>query len=573
MSPRSWITRLFARSPRRPAAGSPLRLESLEDRLSPAVLTVNSTLDTSSRSDPYLSLREAIAIVNSPNLPTDLSAEIQGQISGTLHDGQADFIVFDPDAVRGPIWLSSGQLELSQASSIASITIDGAAAGVTVASGNNSRVLQVDAGVQATLDHLTIADGRSNFSGGGIFNAGTLVVAESTVVGNQVMVVSAQAFGGGGGIYNTGVLTLADSTVSNNFANVISIFSDHSYGDGGGIYSPGYLEIIDSTISDNSVAATDRGAIGIASSGGLDLRNSIVAGNGSRGELDITASNASGSYNLIGVADAGLVGLSNGVDHNQIGTAASPIDPGLLPLRDYGGPTFSMALMPGSPALDAGDPDSAGTLDQRGVPRTGGVNIGAFQASAVILIVQAPDSVTAGDSFDVTVTACDPYGLTDFGYTGTVNLSISDPQVGLIGTYAYTLGDAGSYTFSGISTTAGPQTLSADDGTLNGTADLSVVPGAAAFLVFVPPDHVQVGVPFYLGVAAYDTFGNLATGYTGTVQVTRSDGGDPLVYTFTTADAGQQYFSVTVSQPGVVSIFVSDRDNPNLQGDRIDLSF
>ena len=58
------------------------RLELLEDRLAPATLTVDSTADTASDADPYLSLREAVGIVNSPTLPTDLSPQILGQISG-----------------------------------------------------------------------------------------------------------------------------------------------------------------------------------------------------------------------------------------------------------------------------------------------------------------------------------------------------------------------------------------------------------------------------------------------------------------------------------------------------------
>jgi hypothetical protein len=59
-----------------------LCLEVLEDRLAPATLTVNSTADTASDSDPYLTLREAIAIVNSPSLPADISPQIRNQISG-----------------------------------------------------------------------------------------------------------------------------------------------------------------------------------------------------------------------------------------------------------------------------------------------------------------------------------------------------------------------------------------------------------------------------------------------------------------------------------------------------------
>ena len=113
-SSRSFRPARRARS--RSAAGSSrsrLSLERLEDRLSPATLTVNSTADTANPTDPYLSLREAVAIVNSPTLPDGLSDQILAQIDGTLHDGGADTILFDPVAVTGPILLGGTQLEIS----------------------------------------------------------------------------------------------------------------------------------------------------------------------------------------------------------------------------------------------------------------------------------------------------------------------------------------------------------------------------------------------------------------------------------------------------------------------------
>jgi hypothetical protein len=51
--------------------------------------------------------------------------------------------------------------------------------------------------------------------------------------------------------------------------------------------------------------------------------------------------------------------------------------------------------------------------------------------------------------------------------------------VGLIGSHSYTLADAGSFTFSAVELTHGPQTLTASDGTLTTTFDLTVLPGAA----------------------------------------------------------------------------------------------
>src|SRR5262249_26953666 len=154
----SWLTSLFGLAPRSSRSRHPrsalppgsrhrLALEELEDRLAPATLMVNSTLDTANDSDPYLTLREAIALANSDTLPNDLSAQIQGEISGNLHDGGADGIVFDPAAMNGPILLSGTQLELNLPGSTAQVTISGGSA-VTVDGNNFSRVFQVDAGAQ-----------------------------------------------------------------------------------------------------------------------------------------------------------------------------------------------------------------------------------------------------------------------------------------------------------------------------------------------------------------------------------------------------------------------------------------
>src|SRR5262249_14633741 len=150
------------------------------------------------------------------------------------------------------------------------------------------------------------------------------------------------------------------------------------------------------------------------------LHNTLVAGNFNRGTRDdvFGALNASGDYNLIGDG-TGMTGQSDGVNGNLVGSAAAPLDPLLGPLQDNGGPTKTHALLAGSPALNAGDPAQLGVADQRGVVRSGGVNIGAYQASASAFVLTAPDSVTAGAPFDATVKAVDSFGQTAVGYTGT----------------------------------------------------------------------------------------------------------------------------------------------------------
>jgi hypothetical protein len=125
-------------------------------------------------------------------------------------------------------------------------------------------------------------------------------------------------------------------------------------------------------------------------SGSSVLHNTLIAGN-FRGATGTTrddvfgALNQGGDYNLIGDG-TGMTGLSNGVNGNLIGSAAAPIDPLLDSLQNNGGPTLTHALLPGSPAIDAGNDAYATDWDQRGpgFPRISGphIDIGAFEVQS-----------------------------------------------------------------------------------------------------------------------------------------------------------------------------------------------
>jgi hypothetical protein len=249
----------------------------------------------------------------------------------------------------------------------------------------------------------------------------------------------------------------------------------------------GTVTLTNCTVSGN--AASNGG--GVAADGAsvvITLTNTIVAGQTAGGNFSGTVS---GSNNLIDTQGSG--GLIDGVDGNIVGVAS----PGLAPLADNGGPTQTMALLPGSPALNAGDPDQLGTADQRGVVRTGGVNIGAYQASAASFRLDAPASVTAGVPFDVTVSAYDVYGQPAVGYTGTAHFTSTDNGSGVVlpADYTFTPGDGGVHTFTdtglGETTlvTPGDQTLTVTDradGTIAGSATVTVGstgPGAGGRLL------------------------------------------------------------------------------------------
>ncbi len=109
----------------------------------------------------------------------------------------------------------------------------------------------------------------------------------------------------------------------------------------------------------------------------VTMRNTIVAQNAVR---DLVGQFASSGHNLIGdTTEAG------GFDETDI----LNVDPLLGPLADNGGPTMTMALLPGSPAIDAGDNTDAPDFDQRGpgFPRivNGTINIGAFEVEATAI--------------------------------------------------------------------------------------------------------------------------------------------------------------------------------------------
>jgi predicted outer membrane repeat protein len=300
---------------------------------------------------------------------------------------------------------------------------------------------------------------------GGISNQGTMTITGSTVSNNS-------SSGNAGGVRNLGVLTITNSTITGNFAG--------SYG-GGILHLSGSRDaltvIASCTITANSAF---RGGGGVA--GAVTLGNTIVAGNTSEeGSGDLSATLLSQGHNLIGDGSGGI-GFT---DTDLVGTHANPIDPLLGPLQDHGGRTQTMALLPGSPALNAGDAAQLGVPDQRGVVRTGGVNIGAYQASASTFLLTAPVKVRSGIPFDLTVTAVDPFGQVAAGYTGTVTFRTTDPDSGVVlpADYAFTAADAGVHFFSdtglGETTlvTRGYQSIAVTDtadGSLMGSATVKV---------------------------------------------------------------------------------------------------
>jgi hypothetical protein len=309
--------------------------------------------------------------------------------------------------------------------------------------------------------------------GGGLYSGGTVSVSNSTVADNTIRGglggLSLRRNGGDGGMSQGGGLCVtAGATVQVSFSTIAINQAT------GGTHGTGYRNGSDGPATGG----------GVNNQGQLQTRDTLLAENtvdgpGSNSGPDLAGDLGSLGHNLVGDSEGG-----SGFDATDL----LDVDALLAPLHDNGGPTQTMALLPGSPALNAGDPNQLGVPDQRGVVRSGGVNIGAYQASASAFDLDVPDTVQAGVPFDVTLTPVDPFGQVAVGYTGTVTFSTTDPDPGVVlpADYAFTLDDGGVHIFTdtgrGETTllTPGDQMLTVTDkadGTITGSATVTVEPG------------------------------------------------------------------------------------------------
>src|SRR5206468_7033468 len=178
-----------------------------------------------------------------------------------------------------------------------------------------------------------------------------------------------------------------------------------------------------------------------------------------------------------------------------------------------------------------------------------------------------------GTSHNFTVTAQDAFGNTASGYSGTVTFTSSDGQAVLPANYTFTGGDAGVHTFSAILKTAGSQSIAATDTVINSiqgsqtsiTVNLATV---SKLVVSGYPSPTVAGISHGFTITAQDAFGNTASGYTGTVVFTSSDGQAvlPANYKFTSTDAGVHSFSGTLRTAGSQSITATDTVTSSIKG-------
>jgi uncharacterized repeat protein (TIGR01451 family) len=292
-----------------------------------------------------------------------------------------------------------------------------------------------------TLTNVTFDSNTSNHGAGGALfdqgsaNDGNVQISTATFVNNKAPDATS---GSGGAIQQTGGLagassfTIQGSTFSGNQAGVNggavsetvdppattalviqeSTFAGNSAGASGGALFMQEIKAGQATLASVTVTSNRANTAGGGGSGGgidqtsgtVALQNTIVAGN-FNGAAGTTADDVQGtlsqnsSFNLFGTGGSG--GLTSGNSSNNLFNVANP---GLSPLGNHGGPTPTVALLPGSPALDAGKNPDAANADQRGagfgrvvdlpnIPNAGdGTDIGAYESNGFRLVLVGSDS-------------------------------------------------------------------------------------------------------------------------------------------------------------------------------------
>jgi hypothetical protein len=409
--------------------------------IEPGMILVSNATDESDANYSYgdLSLREALSIAASQTGPDTIEFDSSitainltlGQLSitsdVTIQGSGADELTIDAQGNSRVFLVDSG--------------VDATIRGLTITGGSSNGGGGVYIFGDLTMDSVRVTGNSTSDRGGGIYVYGTLRLSSSSVDGNS-------AASGGGGIYvnDTAYATISLSTIDANEAYyggglygylgsgdrleidrstisyntavgtwsigggmliqsaagstgsntkiVSSTIANNSAAYSGGIrlmYSANNLELVSSTVAYN--AGNESGGVQ-NDSGTVTAVNSIIAENtnaAASADSDVYGWLASASvYNLLGRGGSG--GLTGGINGNIV--LSSGYSAGLASLDYYGGLTKTIALLNGSPAIDAGDDASVAAFgllyDQRGDDRIDDGNgdsvlladIGAFELAA-----------------------------------------------------------------------------------------------------------------------------------------------------------------------------------------------
>lgn len=386
----------------------------------------------------------------------------------------ADAITFDPEVFGDPQTITLGS-ELPELTGV--LTIDGfipdrlwSATGVTVSGGRRFPVFRVARGARVTLLHLTVAEG-CGVLGGGVSNLGDLAVRGVTFVDNE-------AAEDGGAISNLGgAVTVVNSTFASNRAGLR----------GGGLAGLAGFEVVTNcTFSGNSAATGG----GLFSEGDLLLSNTILADSDEGGDCVASGVHPGSTHNLIEQGEG-------------CGAPISSADPRLGSLGGFNGPTMTIPLGGGSPAINLGD--NASAVDEYGLPLVwdqrgngdprfvaGYTDIGAFEHQ------RFPD-LTVDTPEDNGLRGCSRAGRGDCPLRGAIELANATPEPDVITFDRGVFGEGGTLVLDlPLPAVTAPLTLDAGDAGVvevrlsDGTVALPVAPGVEVVLVGVtlPIDQV-----------------------------------------------------------------------------------
>ncbi|MBX7105147.1 MAG: hypothetical protein K1X57_13785, partial [Gemmataceae bacterium] len=472
-------------------------------------LIVNTDADAVSN-DGKTSLREAIVFANTK--------------SG------ADTITFDPTVFATAktivFSISNGELSISDA-----VTITGPTARVTVDANKTGRVFNTSpalAGAAITMTGLIITGGQVTGSGGGIFvGEEALTLVDCVVAGNSATIV-----GGGVHVQSTGAgtpaaLILRNTSITGNVGQrgagvylfdggsalieASTISGNVAQFQGGGFYfygqvTAGGLTVRNSTIANNTAGDTGGGIIlrGSTSAGTLVVQNSTITGNSANTKgggiyrlnnamvIALESSIVSGNVNAAApdIFSAGTVTMkTSAVGSNtgfamtdQGGNLAFGADLKLGSLASNGGPTQTIALLSGSPAINAGSNPAALATDQRGLGfnrSVGQTDMGAFELQSSIAPAKVQSiSINGGATQRSRVTTMSITFDQNVGTPSAAAFQLQNQKSLLLPTLAAAVDNSGpttvvTLTFSGSSTESasladGRYTLTISAGAVNG---------------------------------------------------------------------------------------------------------
>lgn len=371
-----------------------------------ATFTVNTTADTSvgggCTTDPACSLRDALAAAASSADPENTVAIPAGNYSvenGELQPSGSGSLLIRGAGARSTVIDAQGTSRVfnvgGEKVTIEGVTITGGSAteiGTEALTGDGGGILSYDAD-QLILNAVNVSGNVATQNGGGISappESGSkteITITNSTIANNKV--TGGLIEGLGGGIYVLGKFSMTNTTVTGN-----SVDSAGLVVQGGGVVlaiDPASSEGSEGTIVNSTIAGNSVGATGTA--GGLAVYNPEPMTGGSAA-LAVKNTIVANNTGPAGSSNCGAVAMLTS-DHNLSSDESCMFtDPGSKqnanPLlggpQNNGGETDTLALQPGSPALDAGTNAGCPATDQRGVSRPQGPNcdIGAFEREVAV---------------------------------------------------------------------------------------------------------------------------------------------------------------------------------------------